>query len=70
MVFSFAILRAIYAYVGENWLSQFTVLGNIETHLTRNLCECILYFNGEICRIQENVPRFLKMPFIFLKNDI
>ena len=36
------------------------VLGDIEGRLTRNLCECILYFYGEICSIPENVPRFLK----------
>ena len=47
-----------------------TVLGDIEGCLTRNLCECILYLYGEICGIPENVPRFLKMPLIFLKSSI
>ena len=31
--------------------------------LKLDLCECILYFCGEICGIQENVPRFLKNAF-------
>ena len=47
-----------------------TVLCGIKTCLTRNLCKCIFYFNGEICGIPENVPRFMKMPFIFLKSTI
>ena len=34
-----------------------------EARLTRNFCECILYFFGEICGILENVPRFLKNAF-------
>ena len=37
-----------------------TVFGDIEAGLARNLCECILYFYGEICGIRENVLRFLK----------
>ena len=37
-----------------------SVLGNIEVCVTRNLCECLLFFYGEICGILENVPRFLK----------
>ena len=41
-----------------------TVLGDIEARLTRNLCECILYFDGKICGIQENVPRSLKNAFL------
>ena len=40
-----------------------TVLCDIQTRPTRNLCECILYFYGEICGIPENVPRFLKNAF-------
>ena len=40
-----------------------TVLGDIEASLTRTLCECILYFYGEIWGILENVPRFLKHAF-------
>ena len=40
-----------------------TVFGDIEARLTRNLCESILYFYGEICGILENVPRFLKNAF-------
>ena len=40
-----------------------TVLDDIEARLTRNLCECILYFYCEICGIPENVPRFLKNAF-------
>ena len=39
------------------------MLGDIEACLTRNLCECILYFYGELCGIPENVPRFLKNAF-------
>ena len=39
------------------------VLGDIGARLTRNLCECILFFYGEICGIAENVPRFLKNAF-------
>ena len=31
--------------------------------LKLDLCECILYFYGETCGIQENVPRFLKNAF-------
>ena len=40
-----------------------SVLGDIEARLTKNLCECILYFYGEICGIPENVPIFLKNAF-------
>ena len=43
--------------------NQGTVLGNNEARLTRNVCECIFYFYGEICGILENVPRFLKNAF-------
>ena len=39
------------------------VLGNIEACLTRNLCECIFYFYGEICGILEIVPIFLMNAF-------
>ena len=44
-------------------MEEGTVFGDIEACLTRNLCECILYFHGEICGIPENVPRFLKNAF-------
>ena len=40
-----------------------TVLCDIEACLTRNLCEFILYFYGEICAVPENVARFLKNAF-------
>ena len=36
---------------------------DIQACLTRNLCECILYFYGQICSITENAPRFLKNTF-------
>ena len=44
------------------------VLCDIEAHLTRNLCECIVYFYGEICGILENVPRFPKNAFHILEE--
>ena len=37
-----------------------TILCNIKARLTRNFCECNLYFYDKICGIPENVPRFLK----------
>ena len=55
VVFCFAILRAISAYVGENWLSQYTLTFTFSTR--ESLVRLTIYLKGFLVVLRLNLVR-------------